>query len=156
MMRRKDRETTEFSKMLDIVKKCDCCRIGMIDEGIPYIVPLNFGYEEKDGQLILYFHSAKEGRKISLIQQSPTVSFEMDTNHELIAGSQAYQFSYRYQCVMGTGKISILEDPLERIHGLQKLMAHYSEKGSWDFDKKCLEQVLVLKLEVSDWSCKKH
>ena len=42
-MRRKDREVTDFSRMLEIVQRCDCCRIGLVEDGEAYIVPLNFG-----------------------------------------------------------------------------------------------------------------
>lgn len=31
-MRRKDREITDFSKMTEIMKACDCCRLGLVDE----------------------------------------------------------------------------------------------------------------------------
>ena len=35
----------------------------MVDHGKPYVVALNFGYERKGDSLVLYFHSACEGRK---------------------------------------------------------------------------------------------
>lgn len=45
-MRRKDREITDFHELIEIMKKCDVCRIALKDEdGYPYIVPLNFGLE---------------------------------------------------------------------------------------------------------------
>ena len=44
-MRRKDREITDFNEMLEIMKKCDVCRIALNDEEFPYIVPLNFGLD---------------------------------------------------------------------------------------------------------------
>lgn len=46
-MRRKDREITSYDKMLEIMQSCDCCRIGLKDKDSVYILPLNFGYEEK-------------------------------------------------------------------------------------------------------------
>ena len=50
-MRRKDREITDVDEMINIMKKCDTCAIALNDEetGFPYIVPLNFGMEVKDG-----------------------------------------------------------------------------------------------------------
>ena len=62
-MRRKDREITSYDKMLEIMQSCDCCRIGLKDKDGVYILPLNFGYEEKSGKLTLYFHGASEGKK---------------------------------------------------------------------------------------------
>lgn len=44
-MRREDREITDFDAMLQIVQDCDCCRLGLAENGTVYIVPLNFGWE---------------------------------------------------------------------------------------------------------------
>ncbi|MEE1312942.1 MAG: hypothetical protein UHS41_04245 [Lachnospiraceae bacterium] len=42
-----------------------------------YIIPLNFGYEINDNAYVIYFHGAKEGRKIELIQKSTIAGFEI-------------------------------------------------------------------------------
>ena len=60
-MRRKDREITDFNEILAIMEKCDVCRIALNDDGFPYVVPLNFGMDVRDGQVYLYFHCAMEG-----------------------------------------------------------------------------------------------
>lgn len=75
-LRRKDREVKDFSEIIRIIESCDCCRLGFVDNREAYIVPLNFGYEIKGSDLTLYFHSAKEGRKIDLVSKQETVSFE--------------------------------------------------------------------------------
>ena len=55
-MRRNDREITEFSEMTDVMKRCDVCRLALNDEdGYPCLLPLNFGMEETDGRVRLYF-----------------------------------------------------------------------------------------------------
>ena len=41
-MRRKDREITDTQDILEVIKKCDVCRIALHDGDYPYIVPLNF------------------------------------------------------------------------------------------------------------------
>ena len=48
-MRRKDREIIDPVHIQDIMQRCDVCRIGFNDEGEVYIVPLNFGYVNNDG-----------------------------------------------------------------------------------------------------------
>lgn len=35
-MRRKDREIADFHKMIEILKECDCCRIGLVDDNGTY------------------------------------------------------------------------------------------------------------------------
>ena len=84
-MRRKDREVTDRQEIIKIIENCQCCRIGFQDDGEVYIVPLNFGFEYDEERYVLYFHGAKEGRKIDLIAKNPFVGFEMDTNHEIYA-----------------------------------------------------------------------
>ena len=75
-MRRKDREITHIRTILDLVSECKVCRLAMTDGGVPYIVPLNYGYEYADGALTFYFHSAKEGRKLEILKKNPTVCLE--------------------------------------------------------------------------------
>lgn len=155
-MRRKDREVTDYEKMLGIVNACDCCRIGLVDGDGAYIVPLNFGYENREGELTLYFHSAAEGKKIELVKQQGSVSFEMDTKHELVKGKAACAYSYLFQSVMGKGKVELLQDHEEKVYGLKKVMAHYSDKEDWSFPEKMVNNMAVMKLSVTEWSCKEH
>lgn len=155
-MRRKDREITDYGKMLEIVKACDCCRIGLLDENGAYIVPLNFGYDAKEEDLILYFHGAGEGKKIDLIRTQDTVSFEMDTKHMLVEKDSSCGYSFLFQSIMGRGRIEILQDKAEKIHGLELVMAHYSDKTDWEFPEQMVRRTAVLKLTVTEWSCKEH
>lgn len=70
-MRRKDREITDFAAMLAIVRDCDCCRLGILAEGAPYILPLNFGYEVNGEILTLYFHGARQGKNTPCCGEIP-------------------------------------------------------------------------------------
>ena len=63
-MRRKDREMKEFNQLAETIEKGQVCRIAIHDV-YPYIVPMNYGYKIEEEQVTLYFHSAKEGRKIT-------------------------------------------------------------------------------------------
>ena len=83
-MRRKDREITDFNEIIEIIKKCDVCRIAMNDGDFPYMVPLNFGLDIQDGQAYLYFHAALEGKKLDLLKKDNRVTFEMDCGHNFI------------------------------------------------------------------------
>lgn len=155
-MRRKDREVTDPGRIREIISACQCCRIGLCDQGRAYIVPLNFGYTEKDGRYTFYFHSAKEGRKISLIAQNGYAAFEMDRAHQLIHGEIACKYSARYQCVMGGGRISFVEDPAEKRTGLTAIMRQTTGKDQWEFEEKMLGVVCVFKLEAEELSCKER
>ena len=155
-MRRKDREMTDYTRMLEILRSCDCCRLGLVDNEEAYIVPMNFGLAEEDEKLVLYFHTATEGRKIDLLKKQTVVSFQADTGHRLRPGEKAGDFSYYYQCIMGKGTVELLSDPEDKICGFRAIMSHYSPKTDWEFDMPCLDRVYVIKLTVTDWTCKVH
>lgn len=77
-MRRKDREVTDPERIREIIKSCDCCRIGLVDDGVPYIVPLSFGYVQEGEMGCFYFHGASQGRKLELSRQNGTAGFELE------------------------------------------------------------------------------
>lgn len=155
-MRRKDREVTDFMKVENIISRCTCCRIGFVDDGEVYIVPLNFGYEVKGDTYTFYFHGAKEGRKIDLIKKNPIVGFEMDTNYALKEADLACGYSARFQSIIGNGVVSIVSEISEKKLGISLLMAHNTGKRNWHFDEKMLNAVTVFKMEVTKMSCKEH
>lgn len=155
-MRRKDREITDKNKIEQIIRDCHCCRLGFSDEGRVYLVPLSFGYEEKDGRRFFYFHGAKEGRKIDLIRKTHYAAFELDTNYKLKEAAEACSHSARFQSIFGEGKVDFIEDMEEKKHALSCIMAHTAGKYDWDFSEPMLKLVAVFRLEVEELSCKEH
>lgn len=155
-MRRKDREVTEIEKMLEIMKNCDCCRLGLVDNLKAYIVPMNFGIVYENEKISLYFHSAKEGNKINLIENQPEISFEMDSKHQVEKGETACEYSYFYQSIMGFGKVSFIEDISLKKYALQKIMEHYEPGKMWEFNDSVVKNTVVMRLDISNWTCKEH
>ena len=64
-MRRKDREVTELETVKEIIRQCDVLRLGLADGDYPYIVPMNFGWEEKEGRLYFYLHGQQKAARRS-------------------------------------------------------------------------------------------
>lgn len=155
-IRRRDRAITDYNQMLEIMAQCDVCRLGLRDGESVYIVPLNFGFQTTNDHLTLYFHGFVKGKKIDLIQQNPIAAFEMDRKHEIVKADIACHYSFLYQSIMGKGKISIIENEAEKIAALQRLMANYTQKNDWQFEARELQKIAVLKLDVTEWSCKEH
>ncbi len=155
-MRRKDREITEADRVDEVVRSCDCCRVGFADEGAAYIVPLNFGFSAAGGERIFYFHGAAEGKKMDLIRKNPGVGFELDTGHGLSLSEKGCGCSFRFQSVIGRGKAAVVEDPDEKLAALRILMEHYSGRTDWSFDENVLRHTAVWKLTVEEISCKEH
>lgn len=154
-MMRKDREVTDINELLSIIQECHICRIGMQDEQGLYIVPLNFGYEYNEGQLNLYFHSAKVGRKIDALKQNNNVCIEMDCDHRLIEGEKACDYSFGFKSIIGNGKAYFVEDYEQKIKGLNLIMHHETQR-TFDFDEKMVNIVSVIKVCVHEFSGKYH
>lgn len=155
-MRRSDREITDPAAIDQIIRSCDCCRLGLSTESAPYIVPLNFGYTRENGIPTFYFHGAAEGRKLELIQRDPRVGFELDTNHALKTANAACGYSFQFQSVIGSGTVSILETPAEKMHGLQYIMEHFTGKSDWNIPEQALSSITVLRLSAAEMTCKEH
>ncbi|MPM08596.1 hypothetical protein SDC9_54910 [bioreactor metagenome] len=155
-MRRSDREIADAGKIDEIIRACDCCRLGFVDGDSAYIVPLNFGFAEADGKRFFYFHGAKEGKKIGLIKANPIVGFELDTDHAVNEGENACNYSFRYKSVIGKGKIAFIEDVNEKKNALGCIMRHYSDKADWAFTDSEVSAIAIMKLEVTELACKEH
>ena len=150
-MRRTDKEITKKEEMEAIIAKATICRIGFIDTDAPYIVPMNFGYQNN----CLYFHSAHQGRKIDILKKNNNVCFEIDSNHEVINTGIPCNWSSKYASVMGTGKASILTDDDQKKEGLSIIIDHYSSGSSYSFSKKKLDEVVIMKIEIVQMTGKK-
>lgn len=68
-MRKSEREVVNFQEKMQILMRCGSMTLAFQEQGGPYLVPLNFGAEEQDGSLVLYFHCALEGKKLDLLKK---------------------------------------------------------------------------------------
>ena len=142
-MRRSDKQLTDSADIERILSSASLCHLSMVDDGKPYVVPMNFGYANG----ALYFHSAPEGRKIDVMRKNPDVCFSVIGKYDLKTGEKACSWTAKYSSVIGTGKASILEDRVEKEKGLAILMAQYSEE-EYDFSDEKLDGVVVIKVEI--------
>ena len=153
-MRRNDREITDNSVIEAFIAKEQIIRIAFCDNGDIYIVPVNYGYINENGNYSFYFHGAKAGRKYELSKTSPKVGFEIDGNYELLKADIACNFSAKFQSVIGTGMLSLVEDNHEKIKGLNTLMKQTTSRHEWNYDDEMLNGVAVFRLDVEKLSCK--
>ena len=154
-MRRSDREITDKSEIVEIIDKCEVCRLAFSENDVPYIVPINYGYEYKDNKLTLYFHGASEGKKHKIMKKNPNVCFEMDCSHKLIEADEASGYTMEYESVIGFGKVHYCHDRTEKINALNILMKQYAKDKTFTFPDHVLDSVTVFKLEVSEFTGKR-
>jgi uncharacterized protein len=153
-MRRKDRQIININDIESIISRSDVCRIAFADNNYPYIVTMNFGYSGGDNPC-LYFHCASEGKKLEMIRKNNYVCFEMDSDHEIYEGEKGCDWGMKFSSVVGFGNISILKDRHESIEGLNRIMAHYSDRKNFSYDEKILLMTKILKLDIQEMTAKR-
>ena len=134
----------------DLFSRGQVCRLGLVDVDRAYIVPMNYGYADN----CLYFHSAREGKKVDLLQNDGQVCFEVDLGHELKPGKRGCDWTMHFQSVIGYGRVSFLETDAEKRTGLEIIMAQYAPGSQWEFSETELKRVLVFKLAINEISGK--
>ncbi|MBQ7079083.1 MAG: pyridoxamine 5'-phosphate oxidase family protein [Fibrobacter sp.] len=155
-MRRKDREITDRNEVIAIVQRNKTCHIAMVDNGMPYVVPMSYGSEFENGSLTLYFHSAKEGRKIEVLRKNPNVCFDISVEKEITIDSEKPCHSGRfYESVIGFGHVEFIEDIQEKCEALSRLMHTQSNGGHFTFDEKAANAVCVFKIVVDEFTGKR-
>lgn len=148
-MRRKDRQVSDPEQIFDMVYRCQVLRLALPDKDAPYVVPLSFGVEQKDGKLVFYAHGAKVGRKIELIGAGCAAGVELD-NFLGYGGAGRNSTTY-YESVIGAGRAELIEGE-EAVHGLGLLMEHCGREKQ-DFAA-CLPHTAVLRITVDSFSAK--
>ena len=143
-MRKIDKEITDSELIEAVIQRCQVCRLGLSDDGTPYVVPVCFGYRDRT----VFIHCATEGRKIDIIKRNNVVCVEFDIDYELVPGKQACGWSMKYRSVIAGGTASFIENPLEKQRAFDIIMAHYSADSFEYTDKKlALTAIITVTIE---------
>lgn len=142
-MRRKDREVLEPVQIEAVVRSACVCRIALCDGNMPYVVPVNYGYE--DGTL--YVHSAREGRKIDLIRKNDNVCFEVESGVELVPGKTRSGCTMRYASVIGCGKAVLVDDPQEKKRGLEIILRQHAV-DRYEMPEELVNRTLLIRIRI--------
>ena len=135
-----------------IILHCDACFVGITDlEGNPYVVPMNFGYENDT----LYLHSGPEGGKIEMLQRNNNVCITFSLGHKLVYQHKqvACSYSMRSESAMCRGKVEFIEDMEEKRHALDIIMRHYT-KDQFSYSDPAVRNVKVWKVPVDQMTGK--
>ena len=157
-MRRREREITDPAEIDKILNTSQYLHLGLVDDGMPYVVPLNYGVvkDSADGHYIIYLHGAHEGRKLDIIRKNPNCCFTMECNVAPFEGRMACQYGTVYECAMGFGKVKIVEDPQEKMDALVALMKTQTGKDDFQFDERMVSIVTVMRIDVEELTAKRR
>ena len=149
-MRRNDKEITDIQAIEDIIRRSSVCRLALLDNGMPYVIPLCFGYAEN----VLYFHAASEGRKLDILRKNKHVCFEFDIDQEIIRGENACNWSMKYRSVIGVGTATILDDPESKAVAFRRIMQQYGADEPFEFSTNSLQKTVIIKVDIGQMSGK--
>lgn len=142
-MRRKEKEVGDRREIDGIIRGAMVCRVAMNDGVDPYIVPLCFGY---DGGA-LFFHCAREGRKLDVLRRNPRVCFEFEGDVKVTRGDKPCRWGMRYRSVIGWGRAVIVDTPDAKRAALACIMAQY-DRGAHDFAEEELARTVVIRVDI--------
>lgn len=144
-MRRKDKEITDTEAIVSIIRRSTVCRLGMSDDGQPYVIPMSFGYQ--DGAV--YFHCAPEGRKIEILRKNPRVCIEFDVDCLLKTGDSACKWGFHFQSAIAFGVAAIIEDSTKKQAALDIIMHQYSG-DVFMYSESALDKIVVIRANVTE------
>lgn len=144
-MRRLDKEITDNGIIEEILHQSELCRLGLVDEGEAYVVPVNYAYQ--DG--VIYFHSAKEGRKMNIMRRCEALSFEITYSSRVIGNEVACKWTTRYRSVMGRASISFITDVAEKRKALDVIMQKYGAGNQLVYEDASLARIVVVALTIT-------
>lgn len=148
-MRRHEKEITATGELEQVLWQGRVCHLAIPDDPLPYLVPLNYGYQEG----VLYFHSAPQGRKIELLEKQLRARFIVTIDHGIIEAERVCNWGARFTCVMGSGRIEFIEEPQAKQAALHILMAQYSDQ-TFSFEEDQVAATRVFKLVIESMSGK--
>ena len=155
-MRRKDREITDFNKLVEIIDHCEVLRLGLIDGEFPYIVPVNFSYEAdiSNCEICFYIHGAMAGRKYDLLKKNSKCSFEMDNLLKIEYLYDCHDITTRYESVMGTAKVEEIADCNKEIVMQEKVLSRWEKAKTFPWNRESLKRCAIFKIVVKTISGK--
>lgn len=165
-MRRKDREMdSQFGRQ--IIDKADYGVLSMIDDEKPYGLPLSIVRNED----VLYFHSAKEGRKVEVLGNNSNVSVVFVGDNKIPEYSptqleeiendatKAMQlFTTEFESAIVTGTVDLVVDEAEKIEAMRLICEKYTPDKMRHFDSAIhsgLKRTNVYRIEIDNIAAKR-
>jgi len=142
----KNRIITLKEEIERIIRKCEACNIAMVDlDGKPYIIPMNFGYDND----CIFLHSSQRGKKMEILKNNNSVCVSFSTDHMLGWQSEkvACSYSMKYRSVLAFGKVEFVNEQEDKILALNQIMKQYTER-EYKYSEPSLKEVMVFKVNI--------
>ena len=152
-MTKRERQVTDPDQILHILDTAKVLHLGLAVDNEPYVVPMNYGYTMEDGRLVIYLHSAVQGKKLDMIRANPRVFFEIDCDLMPFEGRVPCQYGLVYSSIMGRGEACLVEDVEEKKRAMSILMKTQTGKD-FTFEDRLVSIVAVIRIDVAEYTAK--
>lgn len=148
-MRRKDREMTkEFA--IQVADKCEWATLAMVtQDNTPYCVPISIARIDN----FIYFHCAKDGRKIECMKNCDNVCLSCVGDTQRIPE----EYTTKYESAVIFGRVYHVIDDEEKIKALRALCERHAPTNMNGFDEaiqKSLWRTDIWKISIDEISGK--
>lgn len=150
-MRRHECEVTDDAVIERILGRATVCRVAMVDDREPYLVPMNCGWNGHS----LVLHAASEGRKLAILRANPRVCVEIEEDVQIVTGSTGEDCTATYVTVIATGTAAFITDPQAKAEGLNTIIRQcHTGFPEEQFSDAVLARVTVLEVQFDRITCK--
>jgi hypothetical protein len=143
----------DLKEMTEVLKSSEVGRLALSDSSKPYVVPLNFLYQ--NGKIA--FHCVLGGKKLDIISKNPNCCFEVDE----FMGEVSYHYDslchLDFDSVLVFGKARIENDERLKLQFFEKLHSKYKElyrkpisEGGVRFDKTRLHEACCVVIDIEE------
>lgn len=153
-MRRKDREVTELNAIKEMLDTANILVLGLVEDNQAYMIPLNFGLSCENQIITIYYHAAKEGRKLDILATNDQVSFLVYQDLTVKMLENGEQATNYYKSVMGTGINQEVIDLTEKRAIVKLLLERYEYTGDQDVPDRAINNTYIGKITVNSISGK--
>ena len=143
-MRKSNREIADISEIEDLVRNMDTIRLGIHDEKYPYVVPVSFGYEFVNEQVVFYIHGANAGKKVKLLETNPYVCVEGDICYRF--KKTMVSVTCLYESFIAFGRAERVSGE-EALKGLKLIMNHCGYENQ-KINEKVLSVLAMYKITI--------
>jgi len=152
-MNRKEKEITDRGALIGILKQGKFASIGMCRGDEPYLVTMNYGYDQERNAL--YFHCALKGLKLDFVRSNPRVCGTVieDRGYKIGECDQAYR------SVVFWGSMYVVEDLQEKKRAIDVLLDHLEDDPDRVREKSLksddvYQKVGILRLDIDEMTGK--
>lgn len=153
-MRRQDRQLKTRDEIDGILMKGKFVVLSLCQDNEPYIVTLNYGYDQSHN--CLYLHCANEGLKLDFITRNPLVCGTVIIDKGYIDN----ECGHEYETAVLRGKVQFINTLEEKRLGIEIILSHLEANPQPIMQKRLktddiFKTINVLKLVILDITGKK-